>query len=67
MIIDIVLRKREKLYINKLEFGIIWIFRWSYIFNHIVQVIKVVYPLGDITDPVTGKKIVAGQYRYVDH
>ncbi|XP_029661588.1 28S ribosomal protein S17, mitochondrial [Formica exsecta] len=27
------------------------------------EVIEVVYPLGDITDPVTGKKIVAGQYR----
>lgn len=26
-------------------------------------VVDVVYPLGDITDPVTGKKIVAGKYR----
>lgn len=25
-----------------------------------------VYPLGDITDPVTGKKVVASQYRYVE-
>lgn len=30
-----------------------------------MQVIEVIYPLGDITDPVTGKKVVAGQYRYV--
>ncbi|XP_070165289.1 small ribosomal subunit protein uS17m [Polyergus mexicanus] len=27
------------------------------------EVIEVVYPLGDITDPVTGKRIVACQYR----
>ncbi|EFN61748.1 28S ribosomal protein S17, mitochondrial [Camponotus floridanus] len=27
------------------------------------EVIEVIYPLGDITDPVTGKKIVASQYR----
>ena len=26
---------------------------------------KVVYPLGDITDPMTGKKVVSGKYR--DH
>lgn len=24
---------------------------------------KIVYPLGDITDPITGKKCVAGKYR----
>nr|CAG4648336.1 EOG090X0GMQ [Moina brachiata] len=27
------------------------------------QVKHVVYPLGDVTDPVTGKKVVAGKYR----
>lgn len=27
------------------------------------QVSKVVYPLGDITDPITNKKVVAGKYR----
>ncbi|KAG6797171.1 28S ribosomal protein S17, mitochondrial [Apis mellifera caucasica] len=27
------------------------------------KVIEVIYPLGDITDPITGKKVVAGQYR----
>ena len=27
------------------------------------QVVEVVYPLGDITDPVTGKRIVSGRYR----
>ncbi|XP_072752523.1 small ribosomal subunit protein uS17m [Anoplolepis gracilipes] len=27
------------------------------------EVIEVIYPLGDITDPVTGKKVVASQYR----
>lgn len=30
------------------------------------QVHHVVYPLGDVTDPVTGKKVVAGKYRYVE-
>lgn len=24
---------------------------------------KIVYPLGDITDPLTGKKVVVGKYR----
>ncbi|CAH1364917.1 small ribosomal subunit protein uS17m [Tenebrio molitor] len=28
---------------------------------------KVVYPLGDITDPLTGKKVISGKYRdYID-
>lgn len=27
------------------------------------QVSQVVYPFGDITDPITGKKVVAGKYR----
>lgn len=27
------------------------------------EVVEVIYPLGDITDPVTGKKVVASQYR----
>ncbi|XP_076653376.1 mitochondrial ribosomal protein S17 [Halictus rubicundus] len=27
------------------------------------KVVEVVYPLGDITDPITGKKVVAGRYR----
>ncbi|XP_058807364.1 small ribosomal subunit protein uS17m [Phymastichus coffea] len=27
------------------------------------KVIEVIFPLGDITDPITGKKVVAGQYR----
>ncbi|CAD6208900.1 GSCOCG00010714001-RA-CDS [Cotesia congregata] len=27
------------------------------------KVIEVVYPLGDITDPLTGKKVVSGKYR----
>ncbi|KAL6427533.1 hypothetical protein ACFW04_008785 [Cataglyphis niger] len=27
------------------------------------EVIEVIYPLGDITDPITGKKIIVGQYR----
>ncbi|XP_067002672.1 small ribosomal subunit protein uS17m [Anabrus simplex] len=27
------------------------------------KVLQVVYPLGDITDPITGKKVVVGQYR----
>lgn len=29
------------------------------------KVKNVIYPLGDITDPITGKKVVAGKYR--DH
>ncbi|XP_017883354.1 28S ribosomal protein S17, mitochondrial [Ceratina calcarata] len=29
------------------------------------KIVEVIYPLGDMTDPVTGKKIVAGRYR--DH
>lgn len=24
---------------------------------------KVVYPLGDVTDPITGKQVIAGKYR----
>nr|CAG4643578.1 EOG090X0GMQ [Ilyocryptus agilis] len=27
------------------------------------EVDKVVYPLGDVTDPITGKKVVVGKYR----
>lgn len=27
------------------------------------KVIDVIYPLGDVTDPITGKKVVAGKYR----
>lgn len=27
------------------------------------EVSKVVYPLGDVTDPITGKKVVVGKYR----
>ncbi|XP_031837472.1 mitochondrial ribosomal protein S17 isoform X2 [Nomia melanderi] len=27
------------------------------------KVLEVIYPLGDITDPITGKKVVAGKYR----
>lgn len=27
------------------------------------QVKEVVYPLGDVTDPLTGKKVVVGKYR----
>ncbi|XP_035740789.1 28S ribosomal protein S17, mitochondrial-like [Vespa mandarinia] len=27
------------------------------------KVIDVIYPLGDITDPITGKKVVVGKYR----
>ncbi|EZA51843.1 28S ribosomal protein S17, mitochondrial [Ooceraea biroi] len=27
------------------------------------EVVEVVYPLGDMTDPITGKKIVASRYR----
>jgi len=27
------------------------------------KVLKVVYPCGDVTDPITGKKCVAGEYR----
>ncbi|XP_033211442.1 28S ribosomal protein S17, mitochondrial [Belonocnema kinseyi] len=27
------------------------------------EVIEIVYPLGDIVDPITGKKVVAGKYR----
>ena len=26
---------------------------------------RVVYPFGDITDPITGKLVVAGKYRYI--
>ncbi|GAB6030520.1 37S ribosomal protein S17 mitochondrial [Chamberlinius hualienensis] len=31
------------------------------------DVVKVVYPFGDITDPVTGKKVVAGKFRETMH
>lgn len=24
---------------------------------------EVIYPMGDITDPITGKKVIVGQYR----
>ncbi|XP_003705056.1 mitochondrial ribosomal protein S17 [Megachile rotundata] len=27
------------------------------------KVVDVIYPLGDVTDPITGKKVVAGKYR----
>lgn len=27
------------------------------------EVDKVVFPLGDVTDPITGKKVVVGKYR----
>ncbi|KAG7201699.1 hypothetical protein KM043_004427 [Ampulex compressa] len=27
------------------------------------KVVEVVYPLGDVTDPITGKKVIAGKYR----
>lgn len=49
----------------KLKFNVTWILGYLYgIFNKIIlQVIEVIYPLGDITDPVTGKKVVASQYR----
>ena len=30
-----------------------------------MQVVDVIYPLGDITDPITGKKVVVGRYRYI--
>ena len=29
------------------------------------KVNRVVYPFGDITDPITGKKVVVGKYRLV--
>jgi small subunit ribosomal protein S17 len=29
------------------------------------NVLEVVYPLGDVTDPITGKKVVVSKYRYV--
>lgn len=29
--------------------------------THSVQ--EIVYPLGDVTDPITGKKVVVGKYR----
>jgi ribosomal protein S17 len=29
------------------------------------EVLDVVYPCGDVTDPITGKKVVVGKYRYV--
>lgn len=29
------------------------------------KVLEVVYPCGDITDPITGKEVVVGKYRYV--
>ncbi|KAH8389720.1 28S ribosomal protein S17, mitochondrial [Drosophila serrata] len=35
--------------------------RLSRLITHAVE--KVVYPLGDITDPLTGKKVVVGKYR----
>ena len=32
--------------------------------KHITHEVKsIVFPFGDITDPVTGKKVVAGEYR----
>uniref|UniRef100_A0A1A9X498 28S ribosomal protein S17, mitochondrial n=1 Tax=Glossina brevipalpis TaxID=37001 RepID=A0A1A9X498_9MUSC len=35
--------------------------RLTRLITHKVE--KVVYPLGDITDPITGKKVVVGKYR----
>lgn len=35
--------------------------RLTRLITHAVE--KVVYPLGDITDPLTGKKVVVGKYR----
>lgn len=35
--------------------------RMTRLITHSVE--KVVYPLGDITDPLTGKKVVVGKYR----
>ncbi|XP_022223843.1 28S ribosomal protein S17, mitochondrial [Drosophila obscura] len=35
--------------------------RMTRLITHAVE--KVVYPLGDITDPITGKKVVVGKYR----
>lgn len=35
--------------------------RMTRLITHSVE--KVVYPLGDITDPITGKKVVVGKYR----
>jgi small subunit ribosomal protein S17 len=29
------------------------------------KVLEVVYPCGDVTDPITGKKVVVSRYRYV--
>ena len=29
------------------------------------KVLEVVYPCGDVTDPITGKKVVVSKYRYV--
>jgi small subunit ribosomal protein S17 len=29
------------------------------------KVLEVVYPCGDVTEPVTGKKVVVSKYRYV--
>lgn len=29
------------------------------------KVVDIVYPCGDVTDPITGKKVVVGKYRYV--
>lgn len=35
--------------------------RLTRLISHAVE--KIVYPLGDITDPITGKKVVVGKYR----
>ncbi|BFG03918.1 28S ribosomal protein S17 mitochondrial [Drosophila madeirensis] len=35
--------------------------RMTRLITHAVE--KVVYPLGDITDPISGKKVVVGKYR----
>jgi small subunit ribosomal protein S17 len=29
------------------------------------KVLEVVYPCGDVTDPITGRKVVVSKYRYV--
>lgn len=29
------------------------------------KVLEVVYPCGDVTDPLTGEKVIVGKYRYV--
>ncbi|XP_055378927.1 28S ribosomal protein S17, mitochondrial [Condylostylus longicornis] len=35
--------------------------RLTRLITHSIQ--EIIYPLGDITDPITGKKVVVGKYR----